>query len=96
MQNIKPVTTVKYTTFVIKYAVVVAPENIKRPAPTDPRRETWNRTAKLIWHVIIALTAILIMITLRTMHIEETATLSICADRTPEIIQDVVEYIKHF
>jgi hypothetical protein len=96
MQNTKPTQTVKFVAFSVKYAAVVAPQNVKRPSASDPRRECWNRAAKLIWRCVIILTGILVMISLRTMHVEETATISIIADRAPELVQEVVEYIKRF
>lgn len=89
----KPAQTVKFVAFSVKYTAVVTPQNCKRPAEDDPRRECWNRAAKLFWRIFIIALGFIIALALRS-HYEETATVSMVADRLPEIIGEIGEYIK--
>lgn len=95
MQTVtKTTATVKFAGFTVKYASVTVSQRMRRPAESDPRREQWDRAAKLIWRLIICLAGFVAVVIIKKLDMENSIGAVFMADRMPEIIREIVEYIK--
>lgn len=94
MQNTKPAQTIKYATFVIKYTTVIT-VTTHRPPADDPRRSHYDAVARLTWRIIIILTAFLASQLVKDWSLDNNMIAVFAADRLPDIIREVGEYIKH-
>lgn len=90
----KATAQIKFYVFSIRYVIVVSSIKIQRPAESDPRRECWDRAARCIWRIIIVLFTFTAGTLVAKWGMDNSIAAVFAADRMPEIIKEIVEYLK--
>ena len=85
-------TTITFAAFAVRYQVSVTRDRLRRPEPTDQRREDWDRAARCLFRIAIVVAAVTVSLVLKDWGTPET--FAIVAEKVPDLAKEVVEYAK--